>query len=160
MQFIDEFKNFAKNTIAGQESGLYKSLYLHKIKIANIDNIRCDTVKILLQYSIMDYLNACYKSLILKNDNYVISCFDKMKKEKNHSEICLLNILFVVLRSAIIDVDRHKFNDTTYDNFMYSVQREYEIFLNTIDYEKLLNHECSGEKIENCNPNESLFYIK
>ena len=160
MQFIDEFKNFAKNTISGQESGLYKSLYLHKIEIENVDNIRSDVVKILLQYTIMDYLNGCYKSLILKNDDYVLTSFEKMKKEKNHSDICLLNILFVIIRSAITDIDRHKFNDTSYDKFMYSMQREYEIFLNAIDYEKLLNHECSGEKIENCNPEEPLFYIK
>lgn len=159
MAFIQEFKTFIQNTIFGQESGLYKSLYLYNID-TGIDNIRSNTAKILLQYAIVDYLNSCYKSLILKDDDYVINYFAKIKKEKHHSEICLLNIMFAVIRSAFLEVDRHKFNDMTYDKFMDSVKKEYSEYLGGIDYDKLLNHECNGEKIENCNPNEPLFLIK
>jgi hypothetical protein len=160
MSFTEEFKTFCINTICGQESGLYKSIYLYKEKITDIDNIRSDTIKILLQHTLASYLNSCYKSLILKNDTYVIDSFNKIKKTKNHSEICLLNIMFVVVRSAILDVDRHKFSDVTYGNFMFSMKKEYEIYFNSLDFDKLLDHECSGEKIENCDPNEKLFFIK
>lgn len=159
MTFVQEFKTFVKNTICGQESGLYKSLYLYKID-TGIDNIRSDATKILLQYAIVDYLNCCYKSLILKDDDYVVNSFAKMKKEKHHSEICLLNIMFAVIRSAFLEVDRHKFNDMTYNEFMDSVKKIYSEYLDDIDYDKLLNHECSGIKIEECNPNEQLFFIK
>lgn len=160
MTFTEEFKTFCINTILGQESGLYKCLHIYNVEMPGIDNIRSDRVKIVLQHALVDYLNSCYKSLILKNDEYVIESFEKIKKTKNHSEICLLNIMFAVIRSAILEVDRHKFDDVSYDEFMYSVKKEYEIFFNSIDFDKILDHECSGQKIESCNPDEPMFFIK
>ena len=85
-----------------------------------------------------------------------------MHNELAHSYICLLNIIFTFTSSLIDLIDRTKLDDSTYSNYMSSVEnqiKQLEIFTPQ-HLEKFISHKCEGIDIKSCDPNEDMFYIK
>jgi hypothetical protein len=145
--------DFTESTILGVESGMYKTIK-HLLKENNIKQI---------QYGFcVEYYNSAYRSLILNNDTYFVEKFTEMHQELSHSYICLLNIIFTISLRLIDSIDRNKLDDSTYDKYIKSVQKEIKKaeFFKVEYFEPLLSHTCSGTDIKTCNPDEPLFFIK
>ena len=91
-KFIQEFSKFTTQAICG----IYMSLYKIQKNIANY-NIRL----VLLT----EYLNSCYKNLILQDDTYIITIFDNMQKLSCYSPICLLHNIMAISRIIVESLD-------------------------------------------------------
>ena len=145
--------DFTVKTITGFESALYKTM---------CELVRTNQVKQIELKFCVRYFNLAYKSLITNEDPYFVSKFEEMHNELAHSYICLLNIIFTFTLSLIDLIDRTKLDDSTYSNYMSSIEtqiKQFEIF--TPEHlEKFLSHRCDGIDIKTCNPNEPMFYIK
>jgi hypothetical protein len=139
---------FVSETIYGHERGLYRAGVPVSIGI--------------IQFSAMNYLNGCYKSLILKDDEYVMTKFSEMTDLIGHSEVCLINIIMQIMVGVHTQLDRSKIDTTTLETLSLTVQAETARViapLKELVY-KCISHECHGEKIEDCDPNEPLFFAK
>jgi hypothetical protein len=140
--------DFISETILGHERGLYR---------AGIPVSR----NVILGAA-MNYLNGCYKSLILKDDEYVVQKFKEMTDLVGHSEVCLINIIMQILQLTHMSLDRTKIDTTSVDTLETTVKAEVGRIITPFK-EKLaegLAHVCHGEKIEDCDPNEPLFYAR
>ena len=144
-------RKFCFNTIRGHESGLYKSALYRDI-------MQTDMAVIILAHITIEYLNGCYKSLILRNDKYVIDVFDDMQKIDNHSVICLLHIILETIKMVHFRFDRNKLDMTNYDCYMISVDKELTDKIKIVDkLEEILSHKCNGIDIKTCDPTKPLF---
>jgi hypothetical protein len=150
-------KQFTINTMIGQESGLYKSLSSDETRKKLLST---NGIKAVFPEFIINYLNGCYKSLILKDDKYVTEKFTEMKSVHNHSEICLLNIIAFLISFVHNKIDRAKFNIESYDKYIISATEEITKILDEVDLETKLNHQCNGMDIGKCDPNKPMFYNK
>lgn len=143
--------------MTGHESGFYK---LYQIKKLPIGNLLGDEMIILIKNVTLFYLNDAYKSLILKSDSYILDKFNAMCKINNHSEICLLNIIALTIINIHVNLDRSKFNITSYDTYMKSVGDQLDVeftsVLNTL--ENSISHTYTGIDISTCNPNEPMVF--
>ena len=74
----------------------------HDLKLLQIKNIIS-----LLNQSLVNYLNIYYKSLILEDNKYIIDYFAEMRNIHNHLEICLLNIILIIIQNIYNDFDRN-----------------------------------------------------
>jgi hypothetical protein len=151
--------------MSGQESGLYKAF------------TRFDRPDLLAQLStqqwwqqmmqhVADYINVCYKALILQNDAYVTDSFaefNALSESGTHNEICLLNQILQIILTFQSVIDRTKFNTATYDTYMASFEAEFNKALPGIvpGVVSLLAHRCSkNEDIRKCDPNKPLIEIR
>lgn len=99
------------------------------------------------------YLNMCYKSLILKDDPFVVENFKKMQ---NHSPNCLLNIIFKIAKVIIEKYDFTYLENQYINSIRNSIRNK--IKDDIIDSCFFLAHECSGPKdISNEDPNKPFF---
>lgn len=152
--------DFCFDTIIGHNSGVYKSFMMKKE--LDINYLRSPLILTLLSSATMNYLNNAYSSLIRKDDPYIINKFNEMCVIKNHSKICLLNIIFAIILQIESDIDRAKLDIDSYEKFMESLRKQ-TTNMYTATWEKLSNivsHECHGEDIEKCDPNKPMFYSK
>lgn len=152
--------NFVHNTLKGQESGMYKIIRMGRIPNFKISDLHTPLTMTILRGAIIDYLNSCYRSLILDDDSYVLYHFKKMKKYYNHSEICLLNIIAMVIQNFHLAIDRSKFNISNIENYIESFDREFEkaILPMLIILISTLSHTCVGKNIKDCSPDSPMFY--
>lgn len=141
---------FVQYTLLGQESALFKM-------IKNKNDLKDETIRISLKNCAIYYLNSCYKSLILKNDQYITEIFKGME---THREICLLNIIAVIIQKYITDSKRENLNISSYDSYMGSVKLEVLRILDPTKeiIQRNLLHNCSSEDISKCNPDEPMFF--
>lgn len=146
-QLGDCIVNFVIDIIHGNECGLFKS----EIKITPL----------VIQLTAANYINVCYKALILKDDQYVVNKFKEMTDLKNHSEICLLNIIMQIVVMVHLNLDRTLIDISSPEALESSTRIE---IIRVIDpmreiIRNVIVHECHGEKIENCDPNKPLFAL-
>jgi hypothetical protein len=152
-------KNFAKETMKGQESALYKTLAVNtNILGISKENLTNNNIKGIFSEFISNYLNSCYKSLILKNDTYVLGKFSEMKSLHNHSEICLLNIIATIIANTHQQMDRSILNTQNYETYMLSVDILLISILDNINLDDKISHTCTGMDISKCDPNKPMFY--
>lgn len=157
-EFIAETMiEFIYNTIVGHESGFFKAH--ESMGLEKKDLKKSESMKPIVLIISSNYLNVVYKSLIREDDDYVISYFHKMKNALNHSLICLLNIVYVIVIASHNDIDRTKLNINSYDKYMKNVKEQLKIILeNKKEFLKdKLNHECKGINIKDCDPDEDMF---
>lgn len=150
-------KNFIKDTIYGEESGLYKIALVNN----NFDLSNNNQMNNIITMTTANYFNNCYVSLIKKNDEYVIKKFNEMSKIMSHSMICLLNIISTIKLKIHHSIDRNKLNLSNYDNYMKSVNNQMKLLLDDI-FEDIINsisHKCYGEDINKCDPDDLMFKI-
>ena len=139
---------FISETILGHERGLYKAGIPVSAPI--------------IQVATANYLNTCYKSLIVKDDAFVLGKFREMTELIGHSEVCLINIIAQIMMAVHMNLDRSKIDTTSVETVDISVKTEVSRIFDPLreTVYKSLSHECHGEKIEDCDPNEPLFQIK
>lgn len=146
-------EDFICRTIDGFESGIWKARkmadHIKKLKISELNMF-------ILSFNIK-YFNDAYKSLILKNDSYIMESFKKMTQLHDHSEICLLIIMFAHSMQIINNMDRSKIDSLNYQQYMEDIMKQTSK-LSKINAD--MAHECHGEDISKCDPNVDLFYIK
>ena len=109
---------------------------------------------------VMNTLNYYYKSLILDSDKNVTDLFSEVTACMNHSEICLLNIMFRVIHIILQNIDRSKLDNSTYLGYIFSLNYVLELNLDQFVKPDLFSHECNGDDIKECDPNIPLFYAK
>lgn len=150
--------DFCKNTIVGHESGLYKSIHQGLMRLSP-ESLKDEAMIGPITLLTMNYMNSAYRSLILKNDKYIMTQFEEMQKLHNHSAICLLNIIFFLLINLHSSLARSQFNLSSYDDYMQCVDIGLEKALFKYHKELInkLSHTCTGIDITTCNPNEDLF---
>jgi hypothetical protein len=154
-------KDFTKDTMKGQESAIYKTVSGN----ANIigiskENLTNNNIKGIFSEFVSNYLNHCYKSLILKDDQYVLEKFSQMKSLHNHSEICLLNIIAALIANTHQQMDRSILDTKSYESYMLSVDSVLASILDNIKLDDKLSHTCTGMDINKCDPDKPMFYTK
>jgi hypothetical protein len=154
-------KDFARETMKGQESALYKT-FAGNTNILGIskENLTNNNIKGIFSEFISNYLNVCYKSMILKDDPYVLEKFGKMKSLHNHSEICLLNIIAALIANTHQQMDRSVLDTQSYEAYMLSVNFLLISILDNIKLDDKISHTCTGMDISKCDPNKPMFYTK
>lgn len=154
---VDTVKNFIIDSMSGVESALYKST---KIQNHALEHLKQNETKSIIFMLTIKYLNICYRSLILKDDNYVIDKFNEMIKYKKHSFICLLNIYARVMQMIIEMIDRSHLEVDSYEKYMDSYNTQLLMMIGTMEFEKLVSHDCKGIDITICDPDKPLFQLK
>ncbi len=150
----EEVISFVLNTLSGSDSALYKTID-DKATFFSIRRVMAP--KLLVQY-----LNSTYASLILKNNDYIVEAFRKMKSFRHHSEICLLNIILHVAMNLLqASMSFRGIDISSYDSFMKTMNEEYQKagFACYIYLQESLSHICHGESIDCCDPKKPLFTI-
>jgi hypothetical protein len=132
----------------GVESALYKTR-------AMLGDPREPEKMFFVTRFIVKYLNDCFKSLIVRDDPYVLSTFATMTQ--THAETCLMHICLAILTNCIPQADRSTFDVSSYTCFMESVDLEYSKFLDAVDYDNFFAHTCTGKRASECDPNIPLF---
>lgn len=140
---------FSVNTIIGMESGFYKVCIDRTL-------LQTHALQSTINGFIIDYLNGTYRSLILRDDAYIVETFDKMTPF-NHSMVCILNIIAFVLKYVIENLHRNLLNIKSYDLYMTSIKQQLYILANLCRYKMNLSHQCHGIDIKTCNPDEPMF---
>lgn len=153
---------FIYNTMCGQESGIFKSIVTNTLDIP-LTTLKTPLVLELFNEAIVDYLNQCYRSLILKNDIYIIKTFEKIKNsspEKNHSYICLLNIIAYMILFFHKRIIRENLDISSYNNYMTSFTDEFNNVYskNICELRIKFNHVCKDTRnIEDMDPDVDIF---
>lgn len=139
---------FISETIYGHERGFYRAGLTPN--------------DAMIQFAAVNYLNGCYKSLILKDDEFVITKFKEMTELIGHSEVCLLNIIAQLLMMLHLNLDRSKIDRTTLETLSQTVETEVKNICQKIRemVKKSISHECHGDSIESCDPNVPLFELR
>jgi ABC-type siderophore export system fused ATPase/permease subunit len=159
---------FIKNTIMGHESGMYKSIAIAKESSTDKDKINLSLLqgkKILELFANVseNYFNKCYKSLVLRDDEYIVKIFDDMKAQFGHSQLCLLIIIANSCMKIHFEMDREKLDVSSYDNYMKSVKAQLDTLMG-VDFITMstasFGHNCSGEDITKCDPTIKNFTFK
>jgi len=95
-QVADLILAFASETIIGHERGLYKQGIPVSVPA--------------IQLATANYLNVCYKSLILRDDPFVIQKFKEITDVIGHSEVCLISIIMQIILALHQSIDRSNLN--------------------------------------------------
>jgi hypothetical protein len=119
--------------------------------------IKC--IQLIIPDAIATYYNKCYISLIKEDDEYVIQKFKEMKEYKNHSEICLSNILFFKTLKIYKLMSVEKIDYSQHERYMKSTEKEIKEKIKELNLIDKLSHECKGKNIKECNPNEKIFHM-
>ena len=152
---------FVRRTMKGQESGLYKVFAPRGMG----PMLATPAATNMLLGAVVSYLNGCYKSLILQDDQYVIDSFAEMKAASlkgKHSEVCLLNIIMALIQNFHRLIDRTAYNISSYDAYMGSFEAEFNRVYDLVaaEVQGLFRHECHGNiDLSKEDPNAPLFTI-
>ena len=160
--FEKKLIEFVYNTMCGQESGIYKTILDNKLEIPLI-TLNTPLVVEIFSEAITEYLNQCYRSLILKNDVFVLESFKKLKdlsSEKNHSYFCLLKIVANLIYYFNRRIVRENLDISSYNKYMTSFTNEFNNIYssNVHEIRTKFNHTCNDtQNIEKMNPNIDMF---
>jgi hypothetical protein len=152
--------NFAVSTVLGTESGFYKSIAAGKLPGVELAVLKVPTTAIIFREPTVEYLNHCYRSLILKNDSYVVEKFEAMTKLLKHSEICLLNIIAKLVTSIQKNIRREGLNISNYEAYLKSFEFQTDIiciYQQLLLMDKFFSHNCSGKPISEYDPTKPMF---
>jgi hypothetical protein len=105
------------------------------------------------------YYNYAYKSLIKRDDLYICTAFDRMHSAKQHSYVCLLNILYMMTMNINAAIDRSHLDLTDLSAYQRSIEAALQPLLDNVRPTLIdkVNHDCRGIDIATCDPNEDLF---
>jgi hypothetical protein len=143
--------DFCKETIRSIETGVYKNAKPN-VKKQGLNNIQCK--------NLVKYFNSAYKLLFTldTNSEYFVKKFNEMTSIKPHNYICLLNITFFITSTIAQGITRSELDDTTYEVFMESIEKQITKISENLDIEKLILHSCDNNK--QLDPNIELFYVE
>lgn len=158
-QLAGEMINFVLNEIIGAERGMYRTIVPMYGSDPLKDNDRWGA---LFAEFHVQYFNRAYRSLILRDDEFLNDAFDKMRSHLGHSHICLLNTLVNVILSTHQAVPRDNLDTTSLDSYTHSVHDHLTRILEQ-SAEKIrrhVSHDCTGDDIATCDPDEVLFSLE
>ena len=149
---------FCESTMLGHESGFYKAC--GSLIPVPRDKLKTGMFLPLIRDATCSYLNNTYRSLIIKNDPYIIQKFGEMQSVNHHSAICLLNIIAMIIMNVHFNLDRENLDITSYDKYMESIKAQINDKLKEMNGKltSTISHECHGVDISTCNPNEPMFH--
>jgi hypothetical protein len=148
---------FLFQTIKGFERALYRKHYLEpqlnsNWKEAGFDFKSREHFEYYCLVSHVYYFNSLHKSLVLKNDKYVIDSFNDFQASLKdwHSPICLLNIMIQVSQTWHLTINRNKCNVTDLAKYSQSIESQLNQSRNDITDKltKCLSHKCNGLPLE------------
>jgi len=159
--------SFVHDTMKGQESGTFKMFKLGHLPFP-IETLKSGVVILaIFNGAIIDYLNSCYRYLILGTDQFILSKFQEMTSLCGHSEICLLNIIGRLIQNVHGKLDRSRLEasstTTTIDQYLKSFDREFNAIVTVQGglkdiLSKSLQHTCAGKDIKTCDPTKPMFH--
>lgn len=144
---------FIKTTIIGFESGLYSHLG---------ENMKNDYMGLVLLQFCAEHYNSVYKSLIIKDDKFIVEKFEQLENLSGHNCLCMIDILYRLTQKSITKLSRFNYNTTSYELLMESVKNQLdniEWFENN-ELENLTSHSCTPILIENLDPNTKIFLMQ
>lgn len=168
-EFIVELGSFCAQSVTGVQIGMFRA--------AGIDPFSEDeNIQAFKQQSIARYLNDCWRSLILQDDEFVTNTFQKLYNlVPNESPLCLFHKVMVVACTILNErpeigfstppAERVPSNVGYVDCFRNVLSHCYKEAAKTKISElysaaEAIAHQCSGPKfpdIPNENPNELIF---
>src|SRR5438128_646514 len=99
-----EIANYLQRTVIGIVRGIYRGL--NKTSPDLFRKIQEPQIFLLfINQGICTYFNNCYKSLILKDDNVVLSDFATFQKYGQHSPVCLLLVFQKYLSDLLSQIN-------------------------------------------------------
>lgn len=122
-------------------------------------NVRCLDSKTAKLY-LMEHLNMCYKSLIVKDDPVIIDKFEQICQGV-YSPVYILKVAMTFGSTFIDFVDSNKTKDITYPQLMQLLEMSVSIFVSQLkSKESQIFTGTSGDiPIDRCNPDQPLFKI-
>lgn len=145
--------NFCLNTIEDHESRVYE-VFSEQNKLVILNN---EQFAEFIKDATNHYLNAVYAALIRKDNQYVVESFEQMCND--HSPICILNIILLVIKSVHLNLNRYRLNISSHDSYIKSLfdqinpKKEFVIKLITSS----LSHQCKVIDINSYDPDKSIF---
>jgi hypothetical protein len=110
-----------------------------------------------MQLVLCQYLNQCYKSLLLKDDPQVM---DDCAPFASHSPVCLFTLMHrtIMLMAAKLSFDTLSF--TNIDSLSVGIQIQFTSIALSLPPNPSFMHNCQGVAQKDCNPLDPLFVIQ
>lgn len=152
---VKEMVAFTEQFVKGTLRALYRTMkgdvFLHRVKFTN-----------LFQICAVEYLNRCYKSTILRDDEYVVKTFDIMMRH-GHSLVCLLHMILAAAKGmfeTVLFFEEKEVEDLDiFSHHLHLKTKEYLLLLQIV-WEHKLSHTCSGYALKDLDANISLFTLQ
>ena len=154
----ETLSKFIIDTYVGIETSMYKTIEdKEQLKQPQaLSNCLCFAI---------EYLNICYKSLILSNDEHLLKIFRPISQCLNHSEECALIMTGVTFNKVASIIQRENLKIDSLEGYIESLMNEItkEDFQNILrSFEDTLvahfkENNCTGVDITTRNPDENLF---
>lgn len=150
---------FVKATTICHERAMFRSFQGQNYPLSILK--QADVMKTFIVTATALYLNAAYKSLILKNDSYIEQAFGAMHQVCGHSYICLLHICFGLCLEVHQSIDRTQLDISSLENYHKSFETLTAPFLKQLEERmaSTFKHECKGVEIATCDPKVDLFIV-
>ena len=158
-EIVELMIEYIRKTVFIMESGFY-DYYSSMGRNSETISILCtSSISLDINKFIIGYLNKTYRSIILRDDEYTNSIFDKINGYGTHSLVCILLLIAEMFKVLFMHTNRRLYNTTSYPEYMSSVALQLLILTSTIKSSVNLSHSCKGENIYNLDPDKPLFSI-
>lgn len=154
-EIVELMIEYIRKTVFIMESGFYD--YYSSMSRSSL--LCTSSISLDINKFIIGYLNKTYRSIILRDDEYTNSIFDKINGYGTHSLVCILLLIAEMLKVLFMHTNRRLYNIKSYPEYMSSVALQLLILTSTIKSSINLSHSCKGENIYNLDPDKSLFSI-
>ena len=109
--------------MAGQESAFYKHLALQPPSA--VHTLTSPDILVAIIPSSIAYLNCCHRSLLKKDDEYVLSSFAQLQAAfpphaPSHTSVCLLRVMGSLFPLLYENLDRSRLDVSSYSTYMMS----------------------------------------
>ncbi len=167
--FVKDFKDFLIGVAYGHESGMFKNF----AGIGQLD-ILLDIGRVVPMIRLMglSFFNDTYDGIALLSNiatNNVPRIqmqsmsfrFSELCRMIDHSPVCIINIAFRLYMQLHENMNRSKFDISSYDAYMMSVKIELEALIEGMPpFEPIFSHECKGDRVcEPLPPGKKMFYL-
>lgn len=152
------------NFMIGQERAMYRAISgnFPSTNEFKISDLKTDNVGNIIAIFTAKYLNDCYKSVILRDDPYVVKTFDAIMAINNHSIVCLLNFIYYFIQICYKLMDRSLFNTDSLE--VYSSRVNYQLgiirFIIYKSFRGMMDHKCAGAKTSELDPNDPFIKLQ
>jgi len=165
MEFQDNLIQFVFDTMCSQEYSFYNNFKNDTTIKLPMTLLTMQHICPILNHMASEYLNKCYSALILKNDDYVLASFKKIKDsatEIKHSYMCILHLVGGLISAFHKYMDRKNLDISSRTNYMTSFQNEFNKYYaaNIVNIRHKLKHVCEfTEDIEKLDPTKKIFKV-
>ncbi len=158
---LDKIIRYCNEYVLKSELGYYMkgpelgvdNEYLMNSKFAIISN----------QY-IITYFNNIYHDLIVgaaqSGGEDVIQLFNKLNSNKDHSDLCILNLIVSVISKYNMNIDRTLLDISDKEKYLKSINYQFTTIINRFFdlFVERMNHKCEMINMSELDPDTILFY--